>query len=1007
VLKRMVITVIAMSCLLACYAVYVRVFGHLSGLEQLDESDQPPGDIAAGPWPGTNQAPRQDYARLVAERVFGPDSWQAKADIALYRLQSGVIIYIADYEKVGEQSLRLAPFSLVYAEQRKRGEPEPQIVTIQSNEAVLDFDRPIDAVVGQMASVKPVAGRLSGDVQIQADRATPDPEDDVLIYCDQPLEFKESDNKISTEGSVRVIAPGVVVTGTGGELLMDLQQAPKQASDLPMFGGVREIVLANQVQINMLAALDSGLSRPTAKTKGSPPGDAKKTPVSLSCQGPFTYNMQDGTARFQRSVMMVREAAGGPLDRLYCDELIAVVEKIDADRESTSGAGPKNLPLQFRSARATGRSVRIVSEAQRVEAMGTELTHDAATGQSVLRGEPDVMVTQAGNVLHGRELRFIRSGAAHIVEAAGPGSMESRDATTGESRLQAHWTNGARVEPLGEQQLLTLEGDVELAQPGRVALRADRVRVWLAHETTGGGEPSRRAAAEGSNWVPVRLEGVGGVTAQSAQLDIEANDRLDMVIEPGTPPGAPAGPDARLVTAAPNDAGKADPAGADRAAAKRPPAQLHAETIRVRAVRDANRLAIAEVWTDGGVHLVQPPADPSGQPIVVRGTALYLKRLDQQNYLEVSGSPAHVELNELKVDGARVTVDQPTGVAWVEGRGSMLLPSSTSFEGKKLEQPTELSIAWGRSMFFDGSVAEFGGGVEARQQDNVLRCDKLEAFLSERLNISSPKRPKGAAKIARLICTGGVKFDNATFADGRLEKAEHLEAASLEFSNADGQMNATGPGMVRSYTRGGPNALPALGNPAAKIEPDPVAAADDQMYLREIRFAERMTANRTAQLASFFRHVEVTNAPVADENETVDPDRLPDGTLRLACEQLDVSTEKAADDKTFVLMVGRGNVDVEANEFSGRGDSITYNQQHDRLIFESRPGSFATLYRQPRAGQRPDETRARKIFYHRATGRIRIEGGLNGDFQEREADRRPAPRAQPNKQARSGQRVAR
>jgi lipopolysaccharide export system protein LptA len=1004
----MVITVVAMSCLLACYAVYVRVFGHLAGLEQLAESDGPP-DLAAGIWPDTNQTPRQDYARLVAERVFGPDSWQAKADIALYRLQSGIIIYIADYENVGDQSLRLAPFSLVYAEQRKRGEPEPQIVTVQSNEAVLDFDRPIDAVVGQMASVKPIAGRLIGDVQIQADRATPDPDDDVLIYCDQPLEFKETDNKISTDGAVRVIAPGVVVTGTGGEVLMDLQQPPSRTSGLPMFGGVREVVLANQIQINMLAALDSGPAAPGARTKGGAPAEPKKTPISLACQGPFTYDMQDGTARFQRSVMMVREAADGRLDRLFCDELTALVEKVDTDSAATRDAGPKDLPLQFQSARATGRTVRIVSEGQGVEAMGTELTYDAGTGRSVLRGEPEVMVSQAGNVLHGRELRFTRAEAAHIVEAAGPGSMESRDSATGDVRLQAHWTGGARVEPQGEQQLLTLEGDVELAQPARVALRADRVRVWLAHESPQNGAPARHAAAEGSDWAPVRLEGAGGVIAQSAQLDIEAHDRLDMVIEAGSPGAAPAGPDARLATAAASDPARQGPPGNDRAANKRPPAQLQAETIRVRALRDTNRLTIAEVWTDGGVHLVQPPADPSGQPIVVRGESLYLKRLEQQNYLEVSGSPAHVELNDLKVDGARVTVDQPTGVAWVEGRGSMLLPSSTSFEGKKLDQPAELSIAWGRSMFFDGSVAEFGGGVEARQQDNVLRCDKLEAFLSERLNISAPKKPKSTAKIARLICTGGVQFDNATFADGRLEKAEHLEAANLEFSNADGQMNATGPGLVRSYTRGGPNALPALGNPAGKAQPDLAAASPnaDQMYLREIRFAERMTANRTAQLANFFRHVEVTNAPVADENETVDPDNPPEGTLRLACEQLDVSTEKGEADKTFVLMVGRGNVDVEANEFSGRGDSITYNQQHDRLIFESRPGSFATLYRQPRAGQRPDETRARKIFFHRATGRIRIEGGLNGDFQEREADRRTSPRNEPTKQTRGTPRLTR
>jgi hypothetical protein len=81
-------------------------------------------------------------------------------------------------------------------------------------------------------------------------------------------------------------------------------------------------------------------------------------------------------------------------------------------------------------------------------------------------------------------------------------------------------------------------------------------------------------------------------------------------------------------------------------------------------------------------------------------------------------------------------------------------------------------------------------------------------------------------------------------------------------------------------------------------------------------------------------------------------------------------------------------VNVEADVFTGRADRVSYNQLHDRLVFESRGDAPATFYRTPRRGVRPDETKAFKIYYNLRTYDVKVEGALMLDLQERETDRR-------------------
>ena len=174
-LRRVLISIAALGCLLLCYAAYVRVFGSMAQFAPLPPEFLPPDPTAVAD-STADSPPKVDLAHRVAEKVFGPDSWQAKADIQLYWLQSGVIIYVADYDRAGPQSLVLKPFSLVYQKKSKTDGAEGQTITIQADEAVLDFDHAVDII--QASGAKPTGGRITGNVQIQTDRGTPDPDDD-------------------------------------------------------------------------------------------------------------------------------------------------------------------------------------------------------------------------------------------------------------------------------------------------------------------------------------------------------------------------------------------------------------------------------------------------------------------------------------------------------------------------------------------------------------------------------------------------------------------------------------------------------------------------------------------------------------------------------------------------------------------------------------------------------------------------------------------------------------
>ncbi len=66
---------------------------------------------------------------------------------------------------------------------------------------------------------------------------------------------------------------------------------------------------------------------------------------------------------------------------------------------------------------------------------------------------------------------------------------------------------------------------------------------------------------------------------------------------------------------------------------------------------------------------------------------------------------------------------------------------------------------------------------------------------------------------------------------------------------------------------------------------------------------------------------------------------------------------------------------VQAKDFWGHSDTMTYNEAKDQIIFEGGENGLATLYKQKQRGGEPQKIEGKTIIYIRSTGMFKIEGG--------------------------------
>jgi hypothetical protein len=468
-------------------------------------------------------------------------------------------------------------------------------------------------------------------------------------------------------------------------------------------------------------------------------------------------------------------------DTLVCDHLeLQFRRKGNPDRRPAGDDQSSEREIESAHAVARpGRQVELSSEAERLEAVGSDFFYYCATAargpQTVLKGQP-LNAIKDRNYNRARELMLVGADPKGTGQALakGPGQIDLFDRNNPKDPYPLHavWRDTLTVtkDRDGDRvyDLLTLTGDAAFIDEEHAQdLSAQRLLVWL--------EPPDRAAApdvsaqkqtpaELPRQRPHKLEAFEHVKTRSADLIVHDTDHLIVrfkdappgeqrlpdalppagaVPVPATPPAAAAqavtggaqpgaaatgsGPSSPALPAKAPAAAAARPApfvaSSEQAPAAKPaekPIELWGHSVAAYVLRAGAKNELQEFVTEGAVHVHQEGSGPEDKGVDIKGETLNLVHHPQGDVLIVFGDsrgPAELRFGEMFLSGPKVTINQRENTAEVDGVGVLNMPSNTAMEGgKPAKLGARLTVHWNQYMFFEGKVASFHGGVVAYQE---------------------------------------------------------------------------------------------------------------------------------------------------------------------------------------------------------------------------------------------------------------------------------------------------
>ncbi|MFO0946632.1 MAG: hypothetical protein U1D30_11900 [Planctomycetota bacterium] len=1052
--------------LLAGYFVYENTLGRVTDFEQLpaEYATALPDDKAFEPDPETIRE-----SEVAAVRGFGPDCAERLAPLTLeYRKKDdpnnipgrglGMFVYFQDYKRDPDDTklMRLHPFSLVQINRSVSGRPEEdEIIVVRGDEAILEFDQPVELT--KVSSVKPVAGRVEGNVEIKSNGRTVDPADDMVLLTDK-LHYREEKHLVWADDWIRVVAQDQgTVTGVGMELELfpDAMSENSKRKD-----PAKRIRIFKNVRFDLLVREEENFLGPAVNPTRADPeeGGAKPTmtPITVTSRGPFEYNMETKTAEFTKSVQVLRrnppKVQGSPetFDQQESDKLVlqfrekTTEERAQETARNNLGAETPSGPvhstgrsLKLQNVTATGKQVILLSDSEHLQATGNYLFYDADTRRAELRSDQELVAVHDNAIIHGRSLvieqgegkdvrNFIADGPNGWLEVLeeGEGKAEARKA-----ELKIKWEGRLTMEskPGSDSRVVNITDNVELEDNRGGALKSDVLKVWLVPaQGEDGGQDGNTARRNQRKLEPIKLEALGNVSAHSPDLAVVTEMlSMDIVKRKELPPtasirgpetgplqtlaakppavlpppdGASAPPASKESTpginftkAVPNPhspiAPKASPAlipakppvAATPAPNPQPeerkeePLDVRAKRVAVVVERIGSKSRPIRAWADGDVLVTQDPSKPDQEPLEVRGQTLQFERKPDGDVMKVEGSDrrmASVKSADATIAARnQIHFDEIKNRVTVSGPGHIIRASDNDLNGQKLEKPQMLRIDWERSMDFDGKVANFEGGVKAQQGTQEIYCQNMDVAFRDRINFHEARQKKNIkgtkkTEIETVDCDKDVIVYNVEREQDDSVRYTTMRVSELRYDAIYRTTVATGPGVVQVIDTNKPKT-----DENGKVKPPPAP-----YQLTKVSFLGRMRGDQGNMTAKFFENVHIVHAPIQQVDEVINEDKLPaDGIVVDAADEAIVAVRTMADGTKQRDFQSKGDVRVQAREFWGQCDRLTYDQEKDRLVFESLAGRKAQFFRQTRIGQKPEEFFGRTITFIRKLNKINID----------------------------------
>jgi hypothetical protein len=716
--------------------------------------------------------------------------------------------------------------------------------------------------------------------------------------------------------------------------------------------------------------------------------------------------------------------------------------KVLGERKAVSTAdksGEREIETALATARP-GNEILLTLDQQSVEAYGNKLHYTAAKGKegsrTVLSGSP-LEAWKEGHKITATELVLIsanESKEGQGAEARGPGEIYlfDRAKNAGENQYPCHarWKDTLYLtkDKIGERtyDLLTLNTDAAFVDDEhKQELAGQRLQVWLEPAGSAPTPSAQDAKNAGvlSGQRPYKVEAQGEVRVDSPELRIPNCQTFIVIFQDAPPPlpdalpppaGVESGVPQRVLKPAmpvietPNAAkpapltGPADvpvplangqaPAGnapdtkAKATEAPRP-IELGARTVRAIVRRVSGKNELQTVFSEGAVKVHQEGSGPKDKGVNISGEMLQLDHDASGDKLQVfgdgRGKVAELQLGEMILIGPKVVIDQRDNTANVEGVGTMDMPSNASLEGdkKQVKEGTRLTINWNQSMFFDGRVAVYQGGVVAHQTEpgskdkSRLQCLGLQVTLDRDVSLKEGQKAGEAAKVDKLVCDREVNVVSIIFdPKGKMTQFRRLENCEMRVDHQQDSVNASGPGRVTILQYGAPDtfAAPQQGKKGVAAPKQPDVLKLTRVLFRKSMFSTQKNGARTTH---FYENVRVLHLPTDDPEVQVDENRLPKNSFTMTCGVLEVVSREGDTQNAGQFMKASVNVTFQTPEFYGVSDSLVYNEKTETILFKGTVGSPARVYQARAPGAAPKEISGQQLLYHRRTGEFEVVGG--------------------------------
>lgn len=1036
---------LTLAILLGAYFIYAQTVGGLTDFPQLPkplEKANPNIDPVT-----PNSLTRESL--IAAQRGFGPGCDELDAPMKLESRKPtgpdavsgrgiGFFVFGGDYEiiKDNPRRMRIWPFSLVHITASPNGNPdEDEISTVRGKEAILEFDRPIR--LPNISGVKPVAGWVwsdDQDVELRTNRRTcGDKTDDVSVFTDR-LYYSEERNLIWADNQILVVAgEDTRIEGVGMEL--ELIPKPKPGDPVPKkTHDAKRVRLVKDVRFVLPVDDDANfLGAPAAKDdKSAAKSDKKVSPVTITANGTFDFDLIRDHAVFEKSVLVLRENLAKPsekgIDQLVCDRLELQFEPQDdraAGSEKPNAVAPgatqqkptskRSRPLKLQHATATGANVVLQSDSQRLMATGNRLFHDTKLREATLSGDKEMIAYQDNTIIHGRLLKISQGEKRdeRTVIALGPnGWLDIFDEPAADKKnpaiekpskdaaLTIRWQGQLSLTNArdAETKVVVIDNGVELDDKrtdGRGgAMTCQWLKVWLTPvdkaRAGAGFAPNLPAgdkdgAKSGRKLEPVALEARGEVSAGFPDLLVNT-DNLRMEIlypkesEVGKPVPAQPNNDRNAHKPAAKNA-KHDPplrpAGDEQTEPSAdPPLDVRANSVVVVVERRGARSTPVRAWAEGNVHVTQASQKADDEPMRVHGQKLDFQRLPAGDVLKVFGSEdnwARIEATEMILAGKQqIHIDEPTNRVHVVGVGFLDLRRVDNDLTGKSTRPGEakpLRIDWNQSMDFDGKFAVFEGAVRAQQAQAEVRCQNMEVSFDRTTVFKDLRQRRNGNDKDKSKIVSVICDKDVVVYDQEIEDGKVARYTSMRVPELQYDNLES---KMRASGRGVVRIVePAVAERDAKGN---LIAPKLPWQMTQVTFLGQMRADNKHQLAKFLDNVEIINTPVTRPDEVPDADKpTPESMSITAREYAEMQVIERDDGAKYRVFRAKGNIYGQSREFTTRCDRLSFDGAHDKLVFESDSGRKATFYKQDRVGAEPTAYIARRVEYWRKTGDVRTD----------------------------------